>query len=115
MNTRLVFVGFAVLALAGCAQRDPSQSAVETDPAVAQAVIAPILTDPDLVSLDKRFAVMSDPGGLDASLPPDDFAPETIAAAQAEAAALVKGSVQVAMAADNGCVGCDGALLPSHQ
>lgn len=101
----------APLILAGCAQRDPQPSPVEIDPAVAQAVIAPILTDPDLVSLDKRFAVMSDPGALDASLPPDDFAPQTAAAARAEAAALIAGSAQIAVASGDGCAGCAGALL----
>ena len=70
VSTPAMIVRFAplaalVLAASGCARPDPVAPQVETDPAVAQAVIAPILTDPDLVSLDNRFAVMSDPGPLD--------------------------------------------------
>ena len=101
----------AALALSGCAQPDPVTPQAEADPAVAQAVIAPILTDPDLVSLDKRFAVMADPGTLDASLPPDDFGPQTIAAAQAEAAAMTAGVTAVAVAQGEGCKGCNAVLL----
>jgi hypothetical protein len=44
------------------------------DPAVIAALQAPLLSDPDLVSLDRRYAVLSDPGPLDGSLPPDDAA-----------------------------------------
>ena len=101
----------AALALSGCARPDPVTPQAEADPAVAQAVIAPILTDPDLVSLDKRFAVMADPGPLDASLPPDDFAPAMIAAARAEAAGLIAGGAQDTVTARGACAGCDGALL----
>ena len=101
----------AALALSGCARPDPVAAHGEADPAVAQAVIAPILTDPDLVSLAKRFAVMADPGTLDASLPPDDFAPQTIALARAEAAALTAGATAAAVAQGEGCEGCNALLL----
>lgn len=111
MIVRFALLVAAVLAASGCARPDPVAPQVETDPAVAQAVIAPILTDPDLVSLDNRFAVMSDPGPLDASLPPDDFPVETIAAARAEAAGLIAGARPSAVAASGACPGCDGALL----
>ena len=105
-------LALASQAMAGCARRDqPPPPPTEIDPAVAQAIIAPILTDPDLVSLDRRFAVMADPGALDATLPPDDFAPGIIAAARIEAAALVAGSTRIAVGAGAGCAQCDGALL----
>lgn len=108
----LTSLALTSLALSGCARRDPvPPPPAETDPAVAQAGNAPILTDPDLVSLDKRFAVMADPGALDASLPPDDFALEIIAAARVEAAKLIAGSTSIAVAAGGGCARCDGALL----
>ena len=100
-----------VLAATACRRPDPPATQIETDPAVVQAVIAPILTDPDLVSLDNRFAVMSDPGRLDASLPPDDFPVETIAAALAEAAGLIAGVQSRAVTEGGDCAGCSGALL----
>ena len=111
MSLRLALSCSIALVLGGCARPDPVAGQTEADPAIAQAVLAPILTDPDLVSLDKRFAVMSDPGVLDGSLPPDDFAPETVAAARAEAAGLVGGAVQGAVAVGGACAGCDGVLL----
>ena len=111
MIVRLTLLVAVVLSATACTRANPPAPLTETDPAVAQAVIAPILTDPDLVSLDNRFAVMSDPGPLDASLPPDDFASETIAAARAEARGLTGGAAQVAVAESGSCAGCAGALL----
>lgn len=106
-----IALALTALATPGCTRRDPPPPPAQTDPAVVQAVNAPILSDPDLASLDQRFAVMLDPGAFDASLPLDDFAPEIIAAARAEAAALIAGSTRMAVAADKGCARCDGALL----
>ena len=107
----LTALALTSLAVSGCARREPPPPQAEIDPAVAQAVFAPILTDPDLVSLSKRFAVMSDPGALDASVPPDDFAPETIMTARIEAARLIAGAPRIAVAAGAECARCDGALL----
>lgn len=111
MLDRLALLSAATLALSACARSAPVAVVVETDPAVAQAVMAPILSDPDLVSLDRRFAVMSYPGPLEAALPPDDFAPQTIAAARAEAAALLRGAPDAAVADGDACDGCTGPLL----
>ena len=111
MLIRLALLSAAALAVASCTHPDPAAPQDETDPAVAQAVIAPLLTDPDLVSLDKRFAVMSDPGPLEASLPPDGFAPATIAAARVQAAALMRGIATVPLAKSGACAGCAGVLL----
>ena len=101
----------AALVLAGCARPDPAPPPTEIDPAVAQALFAPILTDPDLVSLDPRFAVLSVPGPLEGSLPPDDFAPSTMAAARAEAAAMTRGSAASETGRGGGCQGCGEVLL----
>ena len=111
MLIRLALLSVAALALAACTRPDPAAPQAETDPAVAHAVIAPLLTDPDLVSLDKRFAVMSDPGPLEASLPPDDFAVQTIAAGRAEAATLMRGGTGVVVAEGGACKECAGVLL----
>lgn len=111
MLIRPALLSVAALALAACTRPDPAAPQAETDPAVAHAVIAPLLTDPDLVSLDKRFAVMSDPGPLEASLPPDDFAAQTIAAARTEAATLMRGGTDVVVAEGGACKGCAGVLL----
>ena len=111
MFVRLALLSAAALALAACTRPDPVAPQAETDPAVAHAVIAPLLTDPDLLSLDKRFAVMSDPGPLEASLPPDDFAPATIAAARVQAAALMRGIATVPVAKGGACARCAGVLL----
>ena len=111
MIVRFALLVAVVLSATGCTRADPPAPLAETDPAVAQAAIAPLLTDPDLVSLDNRFAVMSDPGPLDASLPPDDFAAQTIAAARAEARALTGASAEVAVAQGEACPGCNAVLL----
>lgn len=111
MLNRFVLLAALALMLNACARPDPNASQTEGDPAVARAVMAPLLTDPDLVSLDKRFAVMSDPGPLEASLPPDDFAPATIAAARAEAATLVRGVGTFAAAKGGPCPACSAPLL----
>ena len=111
MVARPVLILLAAMVVAACARREPPPPPAQIDPAVAQALIAPILTDPDLVSLSDRFAVTADPGALDASLPPDDFAPQVIAAARTEAAGLIAGSTRIAVAAGDGCARCDGALL----
>ena len=68
-------LAFAVLPLAACsASAERAAPPPPRDPAVIAALEAPLLTDPDLVSLDRRLAVLSDPGPLDGSLPPDDGA-----------------------------------------
>ena len=111
MTVRFALLVGVALAVGGCARPAPVAPQGETDPAVAQAVIAPLLTDPDLVSLDRRFAVMSDPGPLDASIPPEDYAALTISAARAEARVRIVDASPGALAAGEGCAGCAAPLL----
>ncbi len=76
-------------ALAGCgADRGPAPGDGAVDPATRLALEAPLLVDPALETLSRRFAVMSDPAPLDGSLPLDTFAPGTADAARSEAKRL---------------------------
>jgi hypothetical protein len=107
-----LLLALAALVLAGCgarAQRPAQEAAL--DPAVAQALAAPLLIDPDLVSLDRRTAVLADPADLDASLPPDDFAPATAAAARAEAAAIAGRAMPEPLPEGEPCRSCGAALI----
>src|SRR5688500_17248064 len=83
--------------LTGCAQAQVEREArqAEVDPAVARALMAPLLSDPDLMSLDSS--------SLDGSLPPDDFAPTTIEAAREEARRLVAGGNPAPLATGGVC------------
>lgn len=75
--------------LAGCGGAvAPTEEGSAIDPATRLALEAPLLIDPGLDTQSRRFAVMSDPVPLDGSLPLDDFAPATAAAARAEAAQI---------------------------
>jgi hypothetical protein len=97
---------------AGCgprAQRPAQEAAL--DPAVAQALAAPLLIDPDLVSLDRRNAVLADPTDLDASLPPDDFAPGIATGARAEAAGIAGRAAPASLPQGEPCRTCGAAML----
>ena len=100
-----------VLLVACGARAERVQPAREVDPAIAAALAAPLLSDPDLVSLDRGRAALSDPGPIDGSLPPDDYASATVAAARAEATALVGKSVPAALAGGRPCPTCGSETL----
>jgi len=96
-----------LLALAACARATPpAPRQTEADPAVARAVMAPLLADPELVALDR------DP--LAAALPPDDFASATVTAARAEARKLLAGAELRALAEGGACRGCDALLVEAR-
>jgi hypothetical protein len=104
---RRAFALASLVLLAACGVRaERAQPAREVDPAVAAALAAPLLSDPDLVTLDRSRAALSDPGPLDGSLPPEDYAPATVAAARAEAAALVGKTAAPALAKGSPCEEC---------
>ena len=100
-----------VLAATGCAREAPHERSTVTDPAIAAAIEAPLMTDPDLVSLSRRFAVVSDPGPIDGSLPPDDFAPATVERARAEAVKLVGGAKAAPLGNAPPCRACTALTL----
>ena len=81
----------AVLAaLAACGPgEDASAPPAEQDPAIEQALNDPLMIDPDLASRNEGNAALSGPP--DGALPVPDTSPEEIAAARAEALALLGG------------------------
>ena len=99
---------FAWLALAACARAAPeTPRRTELDPAVARAIMAPLLADPELAGLEAG----PDPVQLDAAIPPDDFAPETVAAARDEARKLVTGTRPQPPLRGGACRGCDALFV----
>ena len=81
------------MVLLACSEAEqPFVPVVERDPIVVQALNDPLLTDPDLASLNEANAALTDAGGIDRSVPLVIDTPEAIAAAKREAADLVGGS-----------------------
>lgn len=74
-SSRVVLIAPFALVVAACgdghASRDGSR-AEPVDPATVLALEAPLLSDPDLTSQSRQFQVMSDPGPVDPSLPPEE-------------------------------------------
>ncbi len=75
--------------LAGCGSSEPPEAQPPTDPAVAQALNDPLMTDPDLSQRNEGAAALT--VTVDSRLPQLPATPEAIAAAQADAARLVGG------------------------
>ena len=71
MRRALALAALALLAACN-ARAERAAAPAPRDPAVIAALEAPLLSDPDLVTLDRRNAVLSDPGPIDGSLPPED-------------------------------------------
>jgi hypothetical protein len=76
--------------LAACGDKSAPEAPAPRDPQVAQALDDPLLTDPDLASRNEAAAALTVES--DGSLPLLPATPEAIAAARAEAAALVGGA-----------------------
>jgi hypothetical protein len=74
----------------GCGD-EPAPAVPESDPALAAALDAPLLTDPDLTALNRADSVASMPP-VSGILPTLDNGPEAFAAARADALALVGGA-----------------------
>ena len=86
--TPLALAGVLLLAACGFGETDDTGPA-DLDPAVAQALNAPLMTDPDLTALNEANAALT--GSTDHSLPLPVANPEAIRDAQDRAIALVGG------------------------
>lgn len=108
---RLLALSSLAAALAGCgADRAATTGEAAVDPSTKLALEVPLLVDPGLDSQSRRFAVISDPAPLDGSLPIDDFAPATAAAARAEALAL-SGPADTSALKEAPCPACTAPTL----
>lgn len=88
---RSVPISLAAILLAGCgAGGEPEDAVPQRDPQVAQALDDPLMTDPDLSTLNEAAAALTVVS--DGSLPILPPTREAIAAARDEAASLVGGS-----------------------
>ena len=74
-------------ALAACSADEESAAKERRDPAVEQALDDPLMTDPDLSSRNEGAAALT--VKVDGALPVLETSPEAVAAARAEAAALL--------------------------
>lgn len=112
---RLPVLALLVAALAGCgAEPATSDRESEVDPATRLALEAPLLVDPGLDAQSRRFAVISDPAPLDGSLPPEDFAPATVAAARSEGLKL-SGPPDKSALAEAPCPACTAPTLAQRS
>ena len=105
-------IGFLLAtALTGCgAEANRTTVGGPVDPAMRLALEAPLLVDPALETQSRRFAIMSDPAPLDGSLPLDDFALATVAAARAEARRL-SGPTESGVLGEVPCAACTAPTL----
>lgn len=93
-TARLMALGLAgTLVLAGCNSDKKKPEGAETDPAMSGALGDQIMVDPDMAGQDG--AALAANGGQ-ITLPPEDRSPEAVAAAKADAAAVVGGKLSAA-------------------
>jgi hypothetical protein len=93
----LLFSAFA-LTLAGCSDvKDGADAAAERDPAVSAVLGDPLLTDPDLTTLNNTGALTGG-GPAIGDIPAEKPTPEALAAAREEALKLAGGRLQTAPA-----------------
>lgn len=97
--TSLTVLG--ALALAGCGKSEEAAQE-KTDPAIARALAAPMMVDPDLVSRDNSGLAIAGGGPGEVDIPPFEHGPEVIEAARADAAKLVGGVIATAPAPSAG-------------
>jgi len=85
------------LALSGCGDNKAADGAAgDQDPALTGALGDQIMVDPDLAAQNRGNAVLTGGGPATGEIPKEKRSPEAIAAAKAEAAKLVGGTLQVA-------------------
>jgi hypothetical protein len=91
MDRPAVFVLLALCTLPVACRDKPAPAVPDSDPALAAALDAPLLTDPDLAALNRANSVAAKPP-ISGMLPTLDNGPDAVAAARAEALALVGGA-----------------------
>lgn len=102
----------ALALLAGCGGTSGEERRPSADPVIESALNEEIMVDPDLARQNPRGAALSPGGPASAPIPPLDASAETIAAARAEAARLLGGSVR--RAPDPVVGGISGAALTAE-
>jgi hypothetical protein len=80
--------------LVACSQGAPDKPA--PDPLIAAALAAPLMTDPDLATLNRAGVALSGSGVPSALIPTEDLSQEAKSAALAEATGLAGGSLKPA-------------------
>lgn len=83
-----------VTLVAACEQKKQGPDPAGLDPAVAGALGAEIMVDPDLAGQNPQGAVLAGGGPAAALIPPEDTSREAIAAAKAEAGKLLGRPIQ---------------------
>lgn len=90
------------LALAACGGDEKGKQGAEGDPALTGALGDQIMVDPDLAGQNKGGSALAGGGPASVEIPAEQRSPEAIAAAKADAAKLVGGTIQKAPAASSG-------------
>lgn len=81
-----------LLALAACGEEAKPDPRAERDPAVAAALDAPLMTDPELASQSRKDTVLSGGGPATAEIPPDKRSPEEAERARSDARLMFGGA-----------------------
>jgi hypothetical protein len=90
------------LALAACGGGEKDKQAADSDPALTGALGDQIMVDPDLAGQNKGGSALAGGGPASVEIPAEQRSPEAIAAAKADAAKLVGGTMRKAPAAASG-------------
>jgi hypothetical protein len=93
-----IVVPALALTLAACSGDHAGEQAAEGDPALTGALSDQIMVDPDLAGQNKGGAALAGGGPATVEIPANLRSPEAIAAARADAAKLVGGTLQKAPA-----------------
>lgn len=94
MTRSACLISLSLLAIGACSEEPPAAPREQRDPAIARALNDPLMTDPDLSSRNEGAAAIT--VRTDGPLPVLAASDQEVAAARAEAAALVGGEDKLA-------------------